>query len=740
MVSEENRKGLYVAVPIYFCCLALATYWAYHRVEKMKHTGVSDALAAHYLGGRDFGPLLTAGTLFASLFSGYTVVGIPNEAYKSGWQSIRWIPTLMAVVAGFYGTGMRLRKASMIRNHQSPVDFITDRYQSQLLRYVILALQVLPTLIYLAAQVIAIKVTFNSVFELDPDASFPVIIVMIIIVIFEWLGGLNSVALTDAFQAVVMVTSFVILPVVVLRNFGGWKDLDPETYPKPQFYQTLTKESQWGFWQFSLVNFSFFTLPHLIQRTYAAKDLASLRMGYAVMTMGPWFTSFVGIFMGTVGVVILADKDGNPTDHTSPFTAILEEVMSLGGFAKGAGVIAVTASLAAIMSTADSLIIAISQLITVEIVYPMRPNATTTEVTIVGKFVSLMSVVLGLLVGVFWDKGITDLGAIQFGLSAQAVPAFLIGLFAYNKKTDIHPWCISAGAIGATIFVLTYYFRYVKPTVGAMGADSGILGVILQLVIALVLEAGRRLLGGPEAMKEIVQSTPKKNDGMEKVEIEFLYPGRPEWDIPKLARFGEHALTPQLVWKSMEGINEPLANTWWCFMMFFVITMATPLTSELEPGLDTEGLTGNVFLYAPAVINGLPWWAFKAIMMSFVATLLLLIAIMRMPDDFPIDEVKIELEGIDPNLVEMTFEEMNKRFSYDSKNEMISRRRSSITQTMQELGMLDKPESIEFEPTPSQRKLALLALQSSRRLSVDKHMDIVKEDDASSADAEQVQD
>jgi Na+/proline symporter len=342
---------------------------------------------------------LTAGTLFASLFSGYTVIGVPNEAFKLGWLSIRWLPTLMAIVTGYFGTGLRLRKSSLLRNHQSPVDFITDRYQSQLLRYTVVFLQVLPTLIYLAAQVIAIKGTFNSIFELNPDSVYPVVIIMALILIFEWVGGLNSVALTDTIQALIMVLSFIIIPSVMVRNFGGWADLDPETYPKPEFYQTLSREQQWDFWQFSLINFSFFTLPHLLQRTYAARDLKSLKWGYAVMTAGPWFTSFVGIFMGTVGVAILVNEDGSPQSPSNPFAAILEEIMNLGGFAKGAGVIAVTASLAAIMSTADSLIIAISQLVTVEIIYPLRPTASPTEISWIGKGVSFMAVVVALLVG-----------------------------------------------------------------------------------------------------------------------------------------------------------------------------------------------------------------------------------------------------------------------------------------------------------------------------------------------------
>ena len=63
-----------------------------------------------------------------------------------------------AIVWGYFGTGIRLRKASNIRNHQSPVDFISDRFQSQFLRYTIVILQVVPAVIYLAAQVAAIKV------------------------------------------------------------------------------------------------------------------------------------------------------------------------------------------------------------------------------------------------------------------------------------------------------------------------------------------------------------------------------------------------------------------------------------------------------------------------------------------------------------------------------------------------------------------------------------------------------
>jgi Na+/proline symporter len=137
----------------------------------------------------------------------------------------------------------------------------------------------------------------------------------------------------------------------------------------------------------------------IYQRTYAAKDLRSMKMGYTALTIGAWFTLFVGVFMGTVGVNMLVSEDGEAQNPANPFTAIMEEVMNLGGFAKGAGVIAVTASLAAIMSTADSLVIAISQLVTVEIIYPLTPRSSPSQITWCGRLVSLLSAVVALCIG-----------------------------------------------------------------------------------------------------------------------------------------------------------------------------------------------------------------------------------------------------------------------------------------------------------------------------------------------------
>ena len=36
MVAAENRLGLYIAIPVYFCLLVGATFWAYRKMESME--------------------------------------------------------------------------------------------------------------------------------------------------------------------------------------------------------------------------------------------------------------------------------------------------------------------------------------------------------------------------------------------------------------------------------------------------------------------------------------------------------------------------------------------------------------------------------------------------------------------------------------------------------------------------------------------------------------------------------
>ena len=299
--------------------------------------------------------------------------------------------------------------------------------------------------------------------------------------------------------------------------------------------------------------------------------------------------------------------------------------MNKGGVGKGAGVIAISAALAAIMSTADSLLIAISHLLTMELVAPLVPNATANRLTWYARFVSTVSVAIAITFGLSWKKGITDLGAIQFPLSTQAVPAFLLGLYCTSRKADIHPWSIVAGAVTSTIYVVGFYFGYLRVAEAALPINAGITGLILNVVVIYSTEMLRKSLD-----LDIAEPEEKETD-----QPALMFPDRPTWDVPDLTRFGKRALTPKRIWKQMEGVPEPLTNPWCVFLFFFSITMVTPLTPEHEPPL-----INGTFAYLPAIVNGVPWWFFKLILLSFIPTAILLTALYQMPAEFPEKKVK----------------------------------------------------------------------------------------------------
>jgi hypothetical protein len=167
----------------------------------------------------------------------------------------------------------------------------------------------------------------------------------------------------------------------------------------------------------------------------------------------------------------------------------------------------------------------------------------------------------------------------------------------------------------------------------------------------------------------------------------------------------------------MEGVQEPITNIWFAIMLFTVLSFTTPLVAEMPPPIPDDLST-----YFPWSVGGIPWWAFKILLVSLVTYLMNAAMICQVPDEYPTnDEEKIGNDGIDVNLVELTLPEMGRRSSYDARNEFIAARRSTISTAMTDLGMRieegtnsDEPddgaEAPDSENSVARRRLSALVL------------------------------
>ena len=92
--------------------------------------------------------------------------------YNYGWKELAWVAQALAMVFVYAGVAPRLRKASLVRNHQTPSDFITDMFQCQLLRYGVIIIQLAAQFIWMTSNVVAVKNSFNRAFYLDEDSPW----------------------------------------------------------------------------------------------------------------------------------------------------------------------------------------------------------------------------------------------------------------------------------------------------------------------------------------------------------------------------------------------------------------------------------------------------------------------------------------------------------------------------------------------------------------------------------------
>jgi hypothetical protein len=269
----------------------------------------------------------------------------------------------------------------------------------------------------------------------------------------------------------------------------------------------------------------------------------------------------------------------------------------------------------------------------------------------------------------------------------QAAPAFLIGLYT-TECGEFHPWSLSCGAWVGFLFVFIFFFLYSYQKPSSAPVDGGIVGVLINLVVVGLVEMVMRW-----RQRKQPPGGERKNQN------------RPDWDIPSMERFGEHPLTATMLDKMMTGFPEPLRNGWFVLLVFVSVTICTPIVAEFQPVLKDYQWVSD-----PPIVRGLPWWFFKQVLMTVIPYAVVLYVLWKTPDMFPFDEKKIDSEGIDPDIMELTAKEMSARAGFDLANESAKRRRSTIIAKMEELGITLEPTAEKSRP-PVEKRISSIILR-----------------------------
>ncbi|KAK3252860.1 hypothetical protein CYMTET_37865 [Cymbomonas tetramitiformis] len=436
-----DRTGLYVLMGVYNVAIFSVAVYSYLSNTAQVARGNS-FVKTHFAAGKDFKAGVLFLTTFSTVFSGYTVVSVPDEASGSGFTSVRWIGAIILVCASILVVYPRLRPVSTDRGYFSPAQFITDRFHSRMLSVLCAVTLVIPQVIYIVVQVFSLRTTVDAVTEGEIDGRYAAIIFSVLILFYEMIGGLRSVALTDSIQSVVMLIAFVVTPFLILHLYGGFEGTVPEdcdqkfiddagndrgcvAYENPRLLTYPSEDSATSMLSFLLLFISFPLNPHMLQRCYSSNSDEGLRLTATGLLSVCFLAMVPGILLGMVKAAVDPDVPG------STFGVVMSRLLEEGDFAYVVASVGMTSAIAAIMSTADSALIGVSNTLSVEVFKDlMSPHAEERMVVLAGKCVSTMTIIVALVWGTTdpnLDTGI--MANWQNGLLIQAVPTFLGGLF-----------------------------------------------------------------------------------------------------------------------------------------------------------------------------------------------------------------------------------------------------------------------------------------------------------------------
>lgn len=470
--------GALLFIACYLGCLILVGYVGYRRRRE-------NSLADFYLAGRGLGFLVLFMTLFATQYSGNTMIGFSGKAYRIGYHWMMSVHFMTAIIVFYLIFAPRLRRLAAERGFVTPADYLADRFRSPALSLTATVIMMYAAANFLLSQLMAMgRAVEGFVPAAGPDSFvYGVAALALIIVVYETLGGLRAVAWTDLIQGFLLFVGFGCLLALVFRQFGwpaeatqqilsGARGIDPAGALPPDG----TRSREWLSYVL-MVGIGAALYPQAIQRIFAAKSGRDLRISLQIMAFLPLVVTFTALLLGVMALAQFPGLEGSDADRVLPM--ILARVQQSSAFGYWLVVLLFAAILTAIMSTADSCLLSLSSMFAGDVYARLRPRADQARLTGAGKVFSWLLMGLLVLLAIrLRDTTLIRLLDRKFDLLVQLAPAFFLGLHWRRLRAGPVLAGILAGAALALAFVFAGY-----PLVG--GFHPGLLGLALNLAVAV---------------------------------------------------------------------------------------------------------------------------------------------------------------------------------------------------------------------------------------------------------------
>jgi SSS family solute:Na+ symporter len=432
----------------------------------------------YFVGGRSISALHVGLSIAATDVGGGFSIGLGGLGYTIGLSG-SWL--LFTGIVGAWLSAVliipKIKKIDATHKLLTFPDFLRLHYDEKVASTAAV-ISAIGYLGFTGAQVLAgAKLASATIFSQPPlgidPFHFSVLVIAVVIILYTALGGLKAVIFTDTVQWIVLFSGLIFFAIpFALVKIGGFSAL-VKALP-PDFF-SLTNLSVVRFlnWMVTIVPIWFVAMT-IYQRIYASRSVKEAKIAWYIGGLFEYpLMAFTGVFLGMCSRVLFSGIDGE-----MGIPLLIRDVLPVGI----AGIVT-AAYFSAIMSTADSCLMASSGNVTNDLIrrYLIK-NSGEKKMMTISQAATLVIGLLALLIAISFTSVLDAiLHTYSFMVSGLLVPT-LGAYFLKRHSSSAAFWSMLTG--GSTTLAMKI-FHLALP----LKVDQTLAGILVSALVFFLLHA-----------------------------------------------------------------------------------------------------------------------------------------------------------------------------------------------------------------------------------------------------------
>lgn len=414
-----------IIIALYFAVIIAIGIHAYRKKKASDSNGF-------FVAGRSGGVMLIAGSLAATFIGSSVVLGMVGRGYNMGFPGAWW---LLVGAVGLAILGLLLAKKVRRVGVYTLPELVENQYGGKAGLAASLVI-VAAWISVCAAQIVAAgKVLSVLVPSLDIDALMA--ICAAVFIAYTVLGGQYSIIRTDFFQFGILIVGILVTLGLVLNNAGGMGGLK-EALP-PEFFSFPVNESfGWHDWILMLIltGSVYVVGPDMYSRLFCARDERVAKKSALTAALVAVPIAFIIILIGMGARALFP---GIPSEQAFP--TIIQNLLPAG-----VSGLVIAALLAAIMSSADTVLLTTSAILGFDIGGKVFPRADERRKLVVSRIAVVVVGIIALIVAMS-SQGIISALYNSYTIFTSGIVIPVVAGF-YKDKLRVNSWGALAAIAG----------------------------------------------------------------------------------------------------------------------------------------------------------------------------------------------------------------------------------------------------------------------------------------------------